>query len=81
VFTHGDNAREIELMVAYGMPAADALKSATAIAARVLHMETRVGQLKSGLLADLLVVDGNPVQDISALRRVRLVMKGGSIVD
>jgi imidazolonepropionase-like amidohydrolase len=81
VFSHGTNAREIELMVAYGMPAADALKSATAIAARVLHMETRVGQVKSGLLADLLVVDGNPGQDISALRRVRLVMKGGSIVD
>jgi len=81
VFAHGDNARELELMVAYGMPAADALRSATAIAARVLHMETRVGQVKSGLLADLLVVDGNPVQDISALRRVRLVMKGGSIVD
>jgi len=81
VFAHGDNARELELMVAYGMPAADALKSATAVAARVLHMETQVGQVKSGLLADLLVVDGNPVQDISALRRVRLVMKGGSIVD
>jgi imidazolonepropionase-like amidohydrolase len=63
------------------MPAADALKSATAIAARVLHMEAQVGQVKSGLLADLLVVDGNPLQDISALRRVRLVVKGGSIVD
>jgi imidazolonepropionase-like amidohydrolase len=81
VFAHGDNARELELMVGYGMPAADALKSATAIAARVLHMEAQVGQVKSGLLADLLVVDGNPLQDISALRRVRLVVKGGSIVD
>src|SRR5829696_6564350 len=53
VFSHGDNARELELMVAYGMPAADALKSATSIAARALHMENRIGAVKEGLLADL----------------------------
>jgi len=77
VFAHGDNAREIELMVNYGMPAEAALKSATSIAARVLHMDTRIGQVKEGLLADLIAVDGDPTKDVSSLRRVRYVMKGG----
>ena len=77
VFTHGDNAREIELMVNYGMPALDALKAATSVAGRVLHME--IGQVKPGMLADLIAVDGDPTKEISALRRVKLVMKGGVI--
>jgi imidazolonepropionase-like amidohydrolase len=77
VFAHGDNAREIELMVEYGMPAADALKAATSAAGRVLHMD--IGQVKPGMLADLIAVDGDPVRNIPALRRVRFVMKGGTI--
>jgi imidazolonepropionase-like amidohydrolase len=77
VFTHGENARELELMVNYGMSAVDALKAATSVAGRVLHME--IGQVKPGMLADLIAVDGDPTKDISATRRVKLVMKGGTI--
>jgi imidazolonepropionase-like amidohydrolase len=79
VYTHGDNARELELMVNYGMTADAALKSATSTAARVLHMDTRIGRIKEGLLADVIAVDGDPTRDISSLRRVRYVMKGGTV--
>jgi imidazolonepropionase-like amidohydrolase len=79
VFTHGDNARELELMVAYGMQPIAALKSATSVAARVLHMDTQIGFVREGLLADLVAFEGNPTADISALRRVQLVMKNGVV--
>jgi imidazolonepropionase-like amidohydrolase len=79
VFTHGDNARELELMVNYGMPARDALRSATSTAAKILHMDSRIGRVQQGLLADVIAVDGDPTQDISALRRVRFVMKNGTV--
>jgi len=77
VFTHGENAKEIELMVDYGMSKVDALKSATSVAGRVLHME--IGEVKTGMLADLIAVDGDPISDIGSLRRVKFVMKGGTI--
>jgi imidazolonepropionase-like amidohydrolase len=78
-FPHGDNARELEAMVAYGMKPVDALKSATSVAGRVFHLENQIGRVKEGLLADLIAVDGDPTQNISALRRVKFVMKNGTV--
>jgi imidazolonepropionase-like amidohydrolase len=79
VFTHGDNARELEMMVAYGMSPRAALQSATCINADAFHISDKVGRLKKGLLADIIAVDGNPLNTISDIRRVILVVKDGTI--
>ena len=79
-FPHGENARELEAMVAYGMTPMAAIKSATSVAARVLHMDMQIGRIRPGLLADLAAFEGDPAQDISALRHVKFVMKNGVIV-
>src|SRR5437867_10501581 len=76
-FPHGDNARELDAMVAYGMPIVAALKSASSVAAKVLHMESQIGAVKAGLYADVVAFDGDPTKDIAALRRVRVVMRKG----
>ncbi len=80
VYPHGDNVRELELMVNYGMGVVPALLSATSGNARILHLDDRLGSIKPGLLADLIAVQGDPTKDISALRQVRFVMKGGAVV-
>jgi len=79
VFAHGQGARDLELLVAYGMKPAEALRSATSVASKVLHWNDRLGSVKPGLLADLIAVEGDPTRDIGALRKVQLVMKGGEV--
>ena len=78
VFTHGENYRELELMVDYGMKPMDVLKSATSSNAAVFHLDT-LGKLKQGFLADMIAVEGNPSKDITAMRKVKFVMKDGEI--
>ena len=80
VFTHGQNARELELMVAAGMTPTDALIAATWGNARWLHVSDRLGAIKPGLLADLVAVDGDPTVNIGVVRRIRMVIKGGAVI-
>ncbi len=79
VFPHGKNVYELELMVEYGMTPAQAAIAATSGNAAIFGLDDR-GSIREGLLADLIAVEGDPTQDISALRRVRFVMKGGEVV-
>jgi imidazolonepropionase-like amidohydrolase len=79
VFTHGKNWLEMEAMQRAGMSPAQVLISATSRNAQIFHLTDR-GEVKPGLLADLVAVDGDPTRDVSAVEHVRLVMKGGQIV-
>jgi len=78
VFAHGKNALELIIMAEYGMPNLEVLKSVTSVNAQVFKLK-ELGHLKTGYLADIIVVDGNPLEDINSLKTVKLVMKNGEI--
>ncbi len=77
VYPHGDNAIQFGYYVKHGLTPAQAIQSATRWAAELMGREDRVGSLQPGTHADLVVVEGNPLQDIDLLRTVSRVMKGG----
>ncbi len=79
VFYHGDNAREFIYMTEVGMPVMEAIQSATMSAATVLGMEDSIGSVEAGKLADLVAVDGNPLDDVESLTDVTFVMKDGLV--
>jgi len=80
VFAHGDNARELEMMVDYGMPVKEVLRAATSGNAKLFHLDQEIGMIRAGLLADLIAVSGNPLESISAIRKVQWVMLDGKQV-
>ena len=79
VSPHGENAHEFELMVEGGMPPMRAIQSATVVAAQLLKIDDRLGTIEPGKLADIVAVSGNPLDDISVMRKVEFVMKDGTV--
>jgi imidazolonepropionase-like amidohydrolase len=79
-FPHGTQAKELELMVQYGMTPLAVLQADYLNGAKILMMQDRVGQLKAGFFADVIAVPGDPVKDVTAVERVSFVMKGGVVV-
>jgi imidazolonepropionase-like amidohydrolase len=79
VFPHGDNGKEFTYMVEAGMPALEAIKSATVVAAGVLGMSEKIGTIDVGKLADIVGTDENPLQNIKTMEKVSFVMKDGVV--
>lgn len=81
VFPHGTGARQLQVMVDWGMPPMEVIKSATSNAAKHLGWEDQVGSLQPGKYADIIAVAGDPLRDIRVLEDVKLVIKGGKIIE
>ena len=79
VFMHGKNYKEFEYMVQGGMPAMATIKCATVSAAELLGLSDKIGSIEKAKLADIIAVDGDPLQDIRLMKEVRFVMKEGVV--
>ena len=79
VFSHGDNAREMEAMTAYGMKPIDVMRAATSVNAKVFKINNGLGKIQQGLMADIIAVEGDPTQNIQAIRKIKFVMKDGAV--
>jgi imidazolonepropionase-like amidohydrolase len=79
VYPHGDNWRQVPLMVEFGMKPLDAIRAATTEAAELIGQKEKLGRVASGHLADLIAVSGDPLKDTTALGRVQFVMKDGKV--
>jgi imidazolonepropionase-like amidohydrolase len=80
VIPHGTNAAEFDELASIGLSPAEAIRAATLHAARAVGLEGHVGTLRAGAFADIIGVEGNPLEDLTALRRVKFVMQGGRIL-
>jgi imidazolonepropionase-like amidohydrolase len=81
IYPHGDNAKQLAVMVRYGMTPMQAIQAATVHGADALGMAGQVGTIAQGAYADLIAVEDDPLSDIRALERVSLVIKGGEVVN
>src|SRR5467141_2093076 len=79
-FPHGTQAREFAYLVKYGMTPAQAIQTATTVAAEMMGWQDRIGSIESGKFADIIAVAGDPLSDITELERIKFVMKGGQVV-
>jgi imidazolonepropionase-like amidohydrolase len=79
-FPHGTQAAEFSYLVKYGMTPAQAIQTATTVAAEMMGWEDRIGAIEKGKFADIIAVSGDPLKDITELERIRFVMKGGQVI-
>ena len=79
VYPHGDNAKKFAKMVEWGMKPIDAIQAATFNAADLIGLSGKAGSIESGYYADIIAVDGNPLENVTVLEKVKFVMKGGVV--
>lgn len=80
VYPHGQNARQLPYMVRYGMTPVQAIRSATVVVAKLMGWEDRIGSITPGLIADIIAVEKEALDDLSSFSDVAFVMKGGEVL-